>query len=191
MRAWKWEPCSDGWRWRASLGEWEIEAREARRGSWYAAVMRPAAGDSITSYGTLEEAQRAAEALVAQLVAPFVEAEASRVRHEMDLGDRDPSAVGGCGDNSCVVERPRGMATNGGCRCGRMALRMALQRERKATATAAAAERAALRAEIESRSADAMRANGEPSTRGFAAGFEARALDSLLAWLDARKDGAK
>jgi hypothetical protein len=128
--------------------------------------------------------------IIEPILSEAVEAEAARVRHEMDCGDRDPSAVGGCGDNSCVVERPRGMATNGGCRCGRMALRMALQRERKATATAAAAERAALRAEIESRSADAMRSNGEPSTRGFAAGFEARALDSLLAWLDARKDGA-
>jgi hypothetical protein len=62
------------------------------------------------------------------------------------------------------------------------------RRERDA---AVAAERAALRAEIESRSADAMRANGEPSTRGFAAGFEVRALDGLVAWLGARKDGAK
>lgn len=23
----------------------------------------------------------------------------------------------GCGDNSCIVQRPSGMATNGGCRC--------------------------------------------------------------------------
>ena len=23
----------------------------------------------------------------------------------------------GCGDNSCYVKRPEGMATNGGCRC--------------------------------------------------------------------------
>ena len=60
------------------------------------------------------------------------------------------------------------------------------RRERDA---AVAAERAALRAEIESRSADAMRANGEPSTRGFAAGFEVRALDGLVAWLDARSKG--
>lgn len=53
-------------------------------------------------------------------------------------------------------------------------------------AQAVEAERVAIRAEIESRSADAQRANGEPSTRGFAAGFEARVFDSLLAWLDAR-----
>lgn len=25
--------------------------------------------------------------------------------------------VGGCGDGNCVVLRPRGMRTNGGCRC--------------------------------------------------------------------------
>lgn len=25
--------------------------------------------------------------------------------------------VFGCGDNSCLVRKPRGMATNGGCRC--------------------------------------------------------------------------
>lgn len=23
----------------------------------------------------------------------------------------------GCGDNSCLVKKPKGMATNGGCRC--------------------------------------------------------------------------
>lgn len=23
----------------------------------------------------------------------------------------------GCGDNSCIFRKPRGMATNGGCRC--------------------------------------------------------------------------
>jgi hypothetical protein len=25
--------------------------------------------------------------------------------------------IGGCGDSSCVVVRPKGMCTNGGCRC--------------------------------------------------------------------------
>jgi hypothetical protein len=32
----------------------------------------------------------------------------------------------GCGDNSCLVERPRGMATNGGCHCEPRALRLAV-----------------------------------------------------------------
>ena len=26
-------------------------------------------------------------------------------------------AIGGCGDGNCVVVRPKGMHTNGGCRC--------------------------------------------------------------------------
>lgn len=26
--------------------------------------------------------------------------------------------IGGCSDGYCVVERPKGMHTNGGCRCG-------------------------------------------------------------------------
>lgn len=39
---------------------------------------------------------------------------------------RQPSSLEGvgCGDNSCLVEQPRGMATNGGCRCEPRALRM-------------------------------------------------------------------
>ncbi len=32
----------------------------------------------------------------------------------------------GCGDNSCVVSKPSGMATNGGCRCEARKLRMAM-----------------------------------------------------------------
>ena len=27
------------------------------------------------------------------------------------------AVIGGCGDNSCLFVRPKGMATNGGCRC--------------------------------------------------------------------------
>lgn len=34
--------------------------------------------------------------------------------------------VRGCGDNSCVVAQPSGMATNGGCRCEPHTLRRAL-----------------------------------------------------------------
>lgn len=37
----------------------------------------------------------------------------------------------GCGDSSCVVASPRGMATNGGCRCGPHKLRMVLRDLRK------------------------------------------------------------
>lgn len=33
----------------------------------------------------------------------------------------------GCGDNSCIVRPPRGMATNGGCRCELPTLRTAVR----------------------------------------------------------------
>ena len=36
----------------------------------------------------------------------------------------------GCGDHSCVVARPRGMGTNGGCRCERPTLRHAATQAR-------------------------------------------------------------
>ena len=41
---------------------------------------------------------------------------------------RDPGdmPVKGCGDNSCVVAQPKGMATNGGCRCELREVRGAL-----------------------------------------------------------------
>lgn len=38
-----------------------------------------------------------------------------------------PMTLRGCGDNSCIVAPPRGMATNGGCRCSERDLRMAVQ----------------------------------------------------------------
>ena len=33
----------------------------------------------------------------------------------------------GCGDNSCLIRKPGGMATNGGCRCEVRSLRFAVQ----------------------------------------------------------------
>ena len=41
---------------------------------------------------------------------------------------RDPGdmPVTGCGDNSCILARPTGMATNGGCQCDPLALRQAV-----------------------------------------------------------------
>lgn len=43
-----------------------------------------------------------------------------RAREPLSLQGR------GCGDNSCLIEKPRGMATNGGCRCEPRALRLAV-----------------------------------------------------------------
>ncbi len=41
---------------------------------------------------------------------------------------RDPGDLPftGCGDNSCLLTQPRGMATNGGCRCSATEIRRAL-----------------------------------------------------------------
>lgn len=63
--------------------------------------------------------------------------------HRIDQEDRQPGGTEGCGDNSCIVERPRGMATNGGCCCARGTLRRALRRERERTAAAVKSEREA------------------------------------------------
>jgi hypothetical protein len=42
---------------------------------------------------------------------------------------KDPGdlPVRGCGDSGCIVARPTGMHTNGGCRCEAFELRRALQ----------------------------------------------------------------
>jgi hypothetical protein len=39
----------------------------------------------------------------------------------------EPPELEGCGDNSCCIVAPKGMATNGGCRCDERALRRAVQ----------------------------------------------------------------
>lgn len=39
---------------------------------------------------------------------------------------RTPPELVGCGDHSCVVASPKGMGTNGGCRCDEQALRRAV-----------------------------------------------------------------
>jgi len=32
--------------------------------------------------------------------------------------------MGGCGDGNCIIVKPRGMHTNGGCRCSRSTITM-------------------------------------------------------------------
>jgi len=53
----------------------------------------------------------------------------SLLRRQLDERHRDPGdmPVRGCGDNSCLVEKPRGMATNGGCHCSERKLRWSVQ----------------------------------------------------------------
>lgn len=58
-----------------------------------------------------------------------LERENAMLRKALEERRRDPGdlPVKGCGDNSCQVAQPRGMATNGGCRCEERELRRALQ----------------------------------------------------------------
>jgi hypothetical protein len=51
------------------------------------------------------------------------------LQRQLDERRRDPGdlSVNGCGDNSCEVRKPRGMATNGGCRCEERELRWAMK----------------------------------------------------------------
>lgn len=74
-----------------------------------------------------------AEARGLRLVEPehLAELEALRAAVDEETALDRERAEHGCGDASCVVERAAGMTTNGGCRCGRRALRAALQRARK------------------------------------------------------------
>ena len=44
-------------------------------------------------------------------------AENERMREALDMLDQRSEALGGCSDGSCVIHRPKGMHTNGGCRC--------------------------------------------------------------------------
>lgn len=39
---------------------------------------------------------------------------------------KNPPELVGCGDNSCIVAKPTGMATNGGCRCDEQRLKRAV-----------------------------------------------------------------
>ena len=55
--------------------------------------------------------------------------------------DQGCAAIGGCSDGYCVIQRPKGMHTNGGCRCSddrnrmrRFASRAAYFREKVAEA---------------------------------------------------------
>ena len=56
-----------------------------------------------------------------ELEVRVLRADLARIR--TDLGDYP---VTGCGDGSCVVAKPQGMRTNGGCQCDERTLRHAL-----------------------------------------------------------------
>jgi hypothetical protein len=43
------------------------------------------------------------------------------------IGARAAKVPEGCGDHSCIIRTPKGMATNGGCRCPDVLLRRAVR----------------------------------------------------------------
>jgi len=74
----------------------------------------------------LERQRLAAADRIEQLTAKLAEADAvlelqnrdiARLREALDMLDQQSEALGGCSDGSCVIHRPKGMHTNGGCRC--------------------------------------------------------------------------
>lgn len=67
-----------------------------------------------------EEAQRAKKTEMDALVLRAWGAAIESVR-----GQAPPELVG-CGDHSCIVAPPKGMGTNGGCRCDHRDLRRAV-----------------------------------------------------------------
>lgn len=57
-----------------------------------------------------------------------LERENASLRKILDAQRQDPGDLPcyGCSDGSCIVKRPTGMHTNGGCRCEERELRRAL-----------------------------------------------------------------
>lgn len=54
-----------------------------------------------------------------------------QIRSELEIYFNGMKEIGGCTDGNCVIERPKGMHTNGGCHCYRrspMDIRRALMR---------------------------------------------------------------
>ena len=47
-----------------------------------------------------------------------------RLRELLTQFDEGCAAIGGCSDGYCVIQRPKGMHTNGGCRCSDDRIRM-------------------------------------------------------------------
>ena len=58
-----------------------------------------------------------------------LERENAMLRTQLAERRKDPGDMpeSGCGDSSCEVARPRGMATNGGCCCDERTVRRALR----------------------------------------------------------------
>ena len=94
--------------------------------------MQPEEAHPIDAWNT--RAEQAAE------LAKF-KALAETLAGALEQYDQGCAAIGGCSDGYCVIQRPKGMHTNGGCRCSddrnrmrRFASRAAYFREKVAEA---------------------------------------------------------
>lgn len=67
--------------------------------------------------------------------------------------------IGGCQDHGCMIIKPKGMGTNGGCRCARSFIKT--QRLAHAAATLVTELKAAARPKIKPRQADSSMAGAK------------------------------
>lgn len=161
----------------ANVGRLELRVRQSEyTGKWGAVVwLRLNPMGSQDGFGSDAEArawcEREAESILGTLL-DAARAEIAALRAEIDeerRADYAPSSHG-CMDNSCVVAKPTGMATNGGCRCGRATLKSALWRAREerdaARADGAASEREACALVVDAEIAALMAMGPERDERG-------------------------
>jgi len=94
----------------------------------------------LAAAAVIEADREAVRAEQAAELAKF-KALAETLAGALEQYDQGCAAIGGCSDGYCVIQRPKGMHTNGGCRCSddrnrmrRFASRAAYFREKVAEA---------------------------------------------------------
>jgi hypothetical protein len=97
-------------------------------------------GSLPLAIGAIEADREAVRAEQAAELAKF-KALAETLAGALEQFDQGCAAIGGCSDGYCVIQRPKGQHTNGGCRCSddrnrmrRFASRAAYFREKVAQA---------------------------------------------------------
>jgi len=66
---------------------------------------------------SVHTSRRALNATAGRDLAERTKSDAAAIREALDAAVCSVRKVVGCGDNSCLFVKPKGMATNGGCRC--------------------------------------------------------------------------